>query len=398
MTLRSTNRHIRRLPLLAAALLVVLACAALAAVAATAKASGDVVNEPGNILIADQFNNRIIELNHGHIVWHFGTGSFVAGPHTIVAPNDVQRVGALTLITGTGAPANTPGYPAGGAQDNRVILVDQAGKIVWQYGKAGVAGSGPDLLNAPVQATWLPNGHVLITDQGNARVIEVTKAKKIVWQYGMTGKTGTGPDQLNNPNSAELLANGHVLISDESNNRVLEVTKAKKIVWKYSTGLNAPAFASRLSNGDTLISDSGNARVVEVNRAKKIVWEFFTNKRAGSVKDPAPTRAVRLRNGDTLISDQFNDQVILVNHAKRIVWRYGKIGVSGKTAGRLNAPYDAKVVGDYTGLTPPLAASPARVMRTAPSSSRESRRELHSPRQMTTKFHPQGDAVASLRR
>ena len=34
---------------------------------------------------------------------------------------------------------------------NRVILLDPAGKIVWQYGRFGQTGLGPDLLNTPVQ-------------------------------------------------------------------------------------------------------------------------------------------------------------------------------------------------------------------------------------------------------
>jgi virulence-associated protein VagC len=79
--------------------------------------------------------------------------------------------------------------------------VTQSGKIVWQYGKAGVTGSGVNQLNTPVQATVLPNKHVRITDQGNQRVIEANQQKKIVWQYGTTGVSGSGPNQLNNPNS-----------------------------------------------------------------------------------------------------------------------------------------------------------------------------------------------------
>jgi len=67
-----------------------------------------------------------------------------------------------------------------------------------------------------------------------------------------------------------------------------------------------------------------------------------------------PTRAVRLRNGNTLISDQFNHQVIQVDHEGKIVFEQGKIAVSGDGFDRLNGPYDAKVNGDYTGLTPPF--------------------------------------------
>ena len=311
-------------------------------------------NQRGNVLIADQFNNRVIELSRdGYVVWKFGTGSFVAGPHTVVAPNDAQRVpGGLTLIAGTGAPAATTGYPPAGAVDSRVLLVNKAGKIVWQYGKAGVSGAGADRLNTPVQATWLPNHDVLITDQANNRVIMVTPKKKIVWQYG-TGVAGSGPDQLNTPNSAELLKNGHILIADEGGNRVIEVTKAKAIVWNDSTGLNAPAFASRLPNGHTLITDGGNNRIVEVDQAKSVVWQYATNTLPGSNANPAPSQAVRLRGGDTLIADQFNNRVIQVTKAKHIRWTYGQINVAGKDAGLLNAPYSAKVIGDFTGLTPP---------------------------------------------
>jgi hypothetical protein len=280
-----------------------------------------------------------------------------------VGTNDAQRVGDLTLISGTGTPAATDPscMNPSGCLDNRVILVDQAGHIVWQYGHAGVAGSGFNQLSTPVQATALPNGNVLITDQANERVIEVTRDHSIVWQYGMTGITGAGFNQLNNPNSAELLENGHVLIADENNNRVIEVTRDHHIAWRYgspadTTTLNGAAFASRLPNGHTLITDSNNNRVVEVTEDKVVVFTFVTNTRPGSIDQPLPTRAVRLANGHTLISDQFNDQVIEIDSHGTIVFSQGQIQTDGNGFNQLNAPYDAKVVGDYTGLTPPPAS------------------------------------------
>ena len=142
---------------------------------------------------------------------------------------------------------------------------------------------------------------------------------------------------------------------------MIEVNRADQIVWQYgnpsdTTILNGAAFASRLPNGNTLITDSGNSRVLEVNPRQDVVWSYVTNTRPGSIADPLPTRAVRLANGDTLISDQFNDQVIEVNHAAEpeIVFTQGAIGVTGNGFDQLNAPYDAKQIGDYTGLTPPF--------------------------------------------
>ena len=313
-------------------------------------------------LISDQFNNRVIEVTgNGDIVWHFGIGPNDVSASSIIGVNDAQRVGDLTLMAGTGAPPGTEPACPDGCADNRVMLVDRTGDIVWQYGQFGVTGAGPNELSSPVQNTFLPNGHVLITDQGNQRIIEVTRAHRIVWQYGMTGVSGNGPNQLNSPNSAELLANGHILISDENNNRAIEVTRRHVIVATYTAHgtVSGVAFASRLPNGHTLITDSNNSRAVEVDAHDNVVWQFVTNTEAGSNTTPLPTRAIRLANGSTLISDQFNHRVIVVDRAGHITRSFGTLNMPGfGTANAmqgLNGPYDAKVVGDFTGLTPPFS-------------------------------------------
>jgi hypothetical protein len=320
-------------------------------------------NRRGNILIADQFNNRVIEIDRrGNIVWQFGQGPTDFTALSIVGVNDAQRVGDLTLMAGTGTPPNTVPEctdPAG-CPDNRVMLVDREGQIVWQYGTFAVTGSGPDQLNTPTQATFLPDGDVLITDQANQRVIEVNRERHIAWQYGTTGVSGVGPNQLNSPNSAELLENGRILIADEANNRAIEVDHALNVLATFSAGgtVNGMAFASRLPNGHTLLTDAGNNRIVEVDASDAPVWEYFTNTQTGSNPAPSPTRAIRLRNGDTIISDQFNHRVIVVDPSKSIVVSYGNLNVSGygtsNTSQGLFGPYDAKVIGDYTGLTPPF--------------------------------------------
>jgi hypothetical protein len=325
-------------------------------------------NQPGNILIADQFNNRVIEATpNGNIIWHYGLGPNDFSPNSIIGCNDAQRVGTFTLMAGTGTPPGTVPQNTNGVVDNRVILIDPFGHIVWQYGQFGMTGDGFNLLSVPVQCTWLPNLHVLITDQGNNRIIEVNLRKEIVWQF-----PGSSTNQLNSPNSAELLENGHVLIADENNNRAIEVTRDYQLVATFTASgtLGACAFASRLDNGDTLLTDAGNSRAVEVDANDNVVWQYITNTDTNSVPSPLPTRAVRLKNGDTLISDQFNNRVIRVNMAGKIVASYGLPLAGGPvdsfpfgnnfgydlhtTQNGLYSPYDAKIIGDYTGLTPPF--------------------------------------------
>ena len=51
-----------------------------------------------------------------------------------------------------------------------------------------------------------------------------------------------------------------------------------------------------------------------------------------------------------------------MNHGKQIVRTFGKINSLGYNTqsvadGGLNSPYDAKRIGDYTGLTPPFGGN-----------------------------------------
>jgi hypothetical protein len=348
-----------------------LAAAGVLALLATpihAKSEKGQYNQPGNILISDQYNNRVIEIAaSGDIVWSFGNGpADLTSGSSPVGVNDAQRVGQNTLVAGTGNPGGFGDCSPGPCADNRVMLVNRQGKIIWQYGQFGVSGAGPNQLNTPVQATWLPSGHVLVTDQANERVIEVAHDKKIVWQYGQTGVADCCYDNvLDNPNSAELLGNGNVLIADENNNRAIEVDRNHHVVTSFTAGgsLGAVAFASRLEDGDTLLTDAGNARAVEVDAHDNVVWQCATDGDAGSNPAPQPSRAIRLENGDTIISDQYNNRVIVVDHAMpcHVVSTYGLPLDNGNNTGYgtsnanqgLNGPYDAKVIGDYTGLTPP---------------------------------------------
>ena len=153
---------------------------------------------------------------------------------------------------------------------------------------------------------------------------------------------------------------------------MLEVTRNDVIVKTFTASgtLGAVAFASRLKNGHTLMTDAGNSRAVEVDANDVVVWQYFTDTDPNSIPAPSPSRAIRLRDGDTLISDQYNNRVIRVNHGGKIVRSYGlpldggpvapfsfgnNFGYDLHTTQKgLYSPYDAKIVGDYTGLTPPF--------------------------------------------
>src|ERR1700732_3871884 len=170
-----------RLPAVTAPLAAVLTGAAVIAfqsVIPVLAAGAPAFNDADNVLIADQFNNRVIEIerNTHNIVWQFGNGSDKPGPHSIVGVNEAERFGTFTLLSGTGTPPSNPplpgcSTPTTGCPDNRVLIVDSAGDIIWQYGQGGVAGAGANQLNTPVHSVFLsgfPNQHrdfyIMITD------------------------------------------------------------------------------------------------------------------------------------------------------------------------------------------------------------------------------------------
>ena len=84
------------------------AVASLALVGTTLAAdpqSINLFNRAGNLLISDQFNNRVIEVNPaGDIVWSFGRGPNDFSAQSVIGVNDAERVDTLTLMAGTGTP------------------------------------------------------------------------------------------------------------------------------------------------------------------------------------------------------------------------------------------------------------------------------------------------------
>ena len=113
-----------------------------------------------------------------------------------------------------------------------VGIVDRvSGDFTWKW--------GPGRVSHQHHPTYLPNGHVLMFDNGvhgrgapRSRVIEVDPSdeNRIAWQY-----MGNPPVSFFSPlvGSADRLPNGNTLICEGSHGRVFEVTDEKDIVWEY---------------------------------------------------------------------------------------------------------------------------------------------------------------------
>jgi hypothetical protein len=96
-----------------------------------------------------------------------------------------------------------------------------------------------------------------------------------------------GAGELDAQHQPSLLPDGKVLVFDNGvargSSRVLEVDPLTDLVgWVYPTDRGEPFFsrtrgaAQRLANGDTLITDSNSGRLFEVTRSGETVWEYLT--------------------------------------------------------------------------------------------------------------------------
>ena len=120
--------------------------------------------------------------------------------------------------------------------DGMVREYDETGKVVWSYAldlngreeTPGHDGHGTNVFGA----IRLRNGDTLIAGGNNNRVLEVTPAGKIVWSVDYNELPGI---RLYWVTTLEMLPNGHLVIGNThagpDNPQLIEITRDKKVVW-----------------------------------------------------------------------------------------------------------------------------------------------------------------------
>lgn len=147
----------------------------------------------GNILIADTFGSRVLEVtpegeNGGKVFWSYGKD---------IRPFDADRLpNGNTLIADV--------------LKDRVIEVDTKGEIVWSVGNQ------PNIHDAD----RLPNGNTLVTLRNSGTVRELDRDGKVAWKL----------EGLSSPSDADRLPNGNTLVAE--NTRVREFDPTGKVVWE----------------------------------------------------------------------------------------------------------------------------------------------------------------------
>ena len=185
----------------------------------------------GMTLIAESGNTRLVEVDKkGQIVKEIAL--------TVDHPNahrDTRMVRKL----------DNGHYLVCHEGDGKLREYDGDGKVVWTYGmdlngRPESPGHGPEGHGVAVfGAIRLPNGNTMIAGGNNNRVLEVTPAGKIVWSIDQKELPGI---TLAWVTTLELLPNGNLIFGNThagpENPQLIEVTRDKKVVWTFKDFTN----------------------------------------------------------------------------------------------------------------------------------------------------------------
>jgi hypothetical protein len=180
----------------------------------------------GITMIAESGNSRIIEVDAaGKIVKEIPLSVPLSDPH-----RDTRLVRKL----------ENGHYLVCHEREGLVREYDGAGKVVWEYrldlgGRREAPGHGPEGHgNAVYSAVRLANGNTVIGGGNNNRVVEIDRAGKIVWSVDQKDLPGI---TLAWVTMVQVLPNGNVVIGNchagPDNPQLIEVTRDKKVVWTF---------------------------------------------------------------------------------------------------------------------------------------------------------------------
>jgi hypothetical protein len=283
---------------------------------------------PGYILIADRNNNRLLIVSPtGRIVWRFPQPGDVRAGQSFHDPDDAFFTpGWHRLITNEEF------------NDSLAQIDLRTKRIVWSYGRAGVAGSGPGELSNPDDAYRLPDGVIQVADIKNCRVLRISETRRILRSFGSAAACVHDPPRsFHSPNGATPLPDGGTLVT-EIGGWVDRLSRTGRLVYSVRTPTTYPSDAQLLPNGNILVAGFNSpGRVDEITPRGRIVWTYGPT--SGPDELNMPSLAVRWPNGMIALNDDWNHRIVVIDpKTKQIVWQYGHTGVAGSAPGYLSKP------------------------------------------------------------
>ncbi len=295
------------------------------------------------LLIADRGNNRLLLLDDaGKVVWTYPSATGPPPPGGFYYPDD-----AFFIRHGTAIISNQE------ENDTIVEIAFPSGRLLFSYGHPRVPGSAPGYLNNPDDAYLLRNGDITVADPKNCRVLVLNASTRtVLTQIGTPGDcVHNPPTGVASPNGDTPLANGDLLVSEINGSWVDEYTTTGQLVWDVQLPIGYPSDPQQVGPDAYLVADYEQpGGIVEFNRAGQILYRYQPTYGPGELNHPSLVEL--LPSGVFLLNDDYNDRMVAIDPVTRaLVWQYGETGVAGTAPGLLNTP-DGFDILDPGGTTP----------------------------------------------
>jgi len=295
---------------------------------------------PGPVLIADNANNRLIEVSPtGHLLWEFPRPGDLAPGQTFQTPDDAffAADGRHIMVT---------------QEDDFVIsLIDMASnRIVYRYGHPGIPGSAPGFVDNPDDALPMPGGEVRLADIKNCRLLVLRPpSHQIVLQLGETGVCLHQPGvSFGSPNGWFPMQDGNTIVTEINGDWADVMTPDGRILSSTNPpGFTYPSDTNEVKPGVLISADYTDPGAIETfTPSGRLLWRFAPT---GAQALNSPSLAMPLPNGDVLANDDHNDRVIVIDpRTNRIVWQYGHTHVAGRQPGYLSDPDGVDLARPYS--------------------------------------------------
>ncbi|HYM84495.1 MAG TPA: PQQ-binding-like beta-propeller repeat protein [Candidatus Dormibacteraeota bacterium] len=279
-------------------------------------------------LIADRGNGRILAIApDGRILWSFPHAGALPRGQAFSADDAFLAPDHRTIV------ANDEGHQV-------IDRIDIAtGRIVWQYGHYGVAGSAPGFLYTPDDAYPLANGDVVVADIMNCRILEIAPDHSIVRRWGRAGACHDAPPvAFAEPNGDTPLPDGGLLVTEIQGSRVVRLSPDGHVVFDIHVPVRYPSDAQLDANGNVVVADfSTRGQVVCVDPTGRLVWRYAPA--SGARRLDHPSLATPLPGGLVAVNDDFRHRVVVIDPSSQtIVWQYGTTDRRGSAPGLLSDP------------------------------------------------------------
>jgi hypothetical protein len=311
--------------------------------AAAYSAASRLKDLPGDLMIADRGNNRVLIVDpRKHIVFRFPRPG--DGGHLFYDDDTFVEPGGEWVI-------------ANEEDDHAIVAIRLNGRgMKLLFGHPGEPGSDSTHVNTPDDAYMLPDGTFTVADASNCRILFIRNGR-IVRKYGSATECRHDPPRrLESVNGDTPLPNGGVLVSEIQGNWIDEIGPEGHLLWAHKAPVGYPSDPQPLPGGRILLADYSNpGHVLIMDRHGRVLWRYGPSSGFGRLDQPS--LAMALPNGDIAVNDDYRHRVLVIDpRTNRIVWKYGSTDHPGTSWDHLNIPDGMDFVPLNANGTPDFAA------------------------------------------